>query len=759
MEELRTLYNGIVYNIEYEGQKLDPIVITLPEGDCKVAIGNLIADYDNGNKQLTLSKDIDEYRKSSSKVQYMMENGKKFKDDIKWFYNQISAINKNSSALLNVADQLNNVATGEGKGTIEGVKDEVNTKIEQAVQELINAAVKKAKDEYKLDISSLSGKTREDNAIYNEIENKRAEFESLAKTADTAAQYYDDAAVRFESINPTLAEEYRQEAAGYRAQANEIRTTGMEALDTLESKIREIYTLGDEAAVEIDGMKEVVLEKEAQIRELVNGKTNIGSVVGSVNTINKQKWEYTSKKLVKDGITAEEYAALDKAVKAAVDSDGYPLVEEHDFDIKEKLFATSTVISAMVDQFVVHVDLKANVISKNSVDSSATISLNVVGTEFPLDKNTSASDILAAINESGIENSALAQWDSYYNVNSDNYNRIVVITDSKGAEIKELGDLNGDINYTVTYTPKTLKITELYNGNNVVEVPYGYNWRLPRPAELTKSYEYEVNEVDYRENTIIRVVEDIKVDRTEGKAIAAKTLAEIIALSKVPGAQLSEKEKAVLNSNAFLVDTIHYRTPDSDDNLTKITGGENSVYKLTAQSMDAGLLGSDAKWVPVRAYPILTSGKGNEFAVNENGEAEFTCDEIFTSVQVVYELKIEGLDVATVSALANIANVLAGDVELQKETLDTLCTKNNFYVNLDKVQSGVLGGIGQLAPNMSKEAKDAIDFLINNCMDPATGRTYLYGYLTQYMSENGGISYYYKGDNSKNIAKEIYSII
>lgn len=760
MEELRTIYNGIEYVVEYEGQKLYSLVISLPEGKCKEAIGNIIADYDNGNGQLTLGKDIEAYKHGSSKVQYMMENGAKFKDDINWFYNQIAAINTNSADLLNVAEQLENLANGTGDGTIEGIKALANKKVEEAVQKIIKTAVDKANNEYGIDISALLGKTRENDAIYNEIENQRGEFEKLAQSAESMAAYYDQAAANWESSNPTQAEKYRQEAKKYRDQANQVRTTGMEALDTLETKIREVYTLGDEKVAEIDGMKSVALSKAADIREIVNGKSNIGTVVSAVRSINRQKWEYIGKKLVKDGITAAEYAELDKAVKAAVDANGDPLAEEHnDFEIKEKLFATSTVISAMVDQYVVNIKINANVVPKASVDSSSTISLTVVSTQFPMDKNTSADDVLAAIKASGIETAALGQWDSYYNINSDNYNRTVVILDSKGKEIKELGALSDDITYTVTYAPKTLKINETYKSGSeqITEVPYGYNWRLPRPAELTKSYDYKINGIDYRENTIVRIVEDIEVSRTEGKAIAAKTLAEIVAASKVPGVQLSEKEKNVLNSNAFLVDTIHFRTPDSNDNLTKIIAVGNG-YKLTAQAMNAGLLGSDAEWIPVSAYPVLAGGKGAEFAVTKNGtayEAEFECDEIFTSVQVVYQLSIEGLDAATISALANIANVLSEDIASQEATLDYLCNQNNFYENLGQVNKVILGTLGTVVKNMSPETKDAINLLTEKCIDPATEKTYLYGYLTQYKSENGGMSYYYKADNAANIRKQI----
>ncbi len=761
MEELRTLYNGVKYEASYEGKIIYSCTIALPNGKCKEAIGNIIADYDNGGGQMTLAKDLSDYDASSSKVKFMMEKGAAFKDNIGWFYDQIAAINTNKADLIDVAEQLENLANGTGDGTIYAAKDELGKKVEEGVQKIIDAAIKKANDDYGIDISSLDGKTRENDAIYNEIEKQREEFEKYAQTADALAENYENAATKFENLgNSAQAENYRKMAADYREKANAIRTTGIGALDTLESKIREAYQFGDDKAAELDGMKQVALDKAADIRGIVNGQTNIGSVVTFVRNFNKQKWEYIGKELVKDDITDDEYAELDETVMAAVDVNGDSLAEEHsDLDIKEKLLAAETVISAMVDQYVVYVDVKANVVPKSSVDSDTTVSLAVVSTSFPLDKNTSAEDILAAITASGTENSALTQWDSYYNIGADKYNRIVTIQDKNGASIDKLGALNGDIRYTITYSPKTFKIRETYkaDGSQITEVPYGYNWRLPRPAETTKSYDYEVNGVPHRENTVIRIVDDIEVSRTEGKVISSKTLAEVVADSKVPGTALSDKEKNVLNSNAFLVDTIYFRTPDSNDNLTEVTATQ-SGYKLVAQSMSAGLVNSDAEWIPVKAYPVLAGGNGEEIAITEKDGAyvgEFTCDEMFSSVQVVYQLSIEGLDADTISALANMANDLVEDTAAQTETLDTLCNKNNFYENLGQVNKTILGTLGSVVKNMSTEAKNAIDVLTKECIDPATEKTYLYGYLTQYKSENGGIAYYYKGNNAQNIKAQI----
>ena len=54
----------------------------------------------------------------------------------------------------------------------------------------------------------------------------------------------------------------------------------------------------------------------------------------------------------------------------------------------------------------------------------------VSGTSIPLNKGSDADSIVSAITASGIENAALSQWDSYYNINTANYNRVVTLKDS-----------------------------------------------------------------------------------------------------------------------------------------------------------------------------------------------------------------------------------------------------------------------------------------------------------------------------------------
>ena len=717
MEDLRQIASGSKYDIVYDGKVVYSYTTpALNDGAVKTALNDLLADYDANGGTLTLDKYCTEYQRAASKVQFVIEQGEAFKEHIKWFYSRINAIgNEEGRAELNAfADSL---------------PASVEAAIEEAVQIIVNKAVEKAA-ELNVDFSSLQGKTRENDAIYTEIEAKGATVEQAAADLESMADFYEMMG------NAAKAQEYRDQAA-------EVRSTGFDALASLENAIRTVYSEGDAAVAEAEA-------KAAEAKQVIDF---LPSVVSAVRTINRQSWDFIGKDLVKDSITVDEYKALDKAVIAAYDS-GEEIDLHDDVELLDELFATSTVISALVDQYSVYVGVKANVVGKNTVDTASTVALDVFSTNFPMDKNTAAADILAAIDANGIEAAALNAWDSYYNVGAANYNRVVVITNASG-ETVELGDLTGDIHYTITYVPKTYTIDRSWDTD--VVVPYGYNWRLPRPAELSKSYEYKIDGVSHRENTIVRIVKDIQVTREEGKAIEAKTLSEVIASSLVPGISLSAKEKAVLNSGALLVDTLFFRTPDSNDKLTAVTA-DGEGYKLTAQSMHAGLLNSEAAWVPVSAYPVLVNGTGAEFSLVEEGDgvytAYFECDELFTSVQVVYQLQIAGLDATLVSNLVNLADTLVKDTALQKAALDKLCNENNFYNNLGRVNSTLLGTVTSTV-ELTPTAKAALKEMTGLAMNPTTGNTFLYDYLTQYMSENGGLAYYYKGQNAANIQKQI----
>ena len=766
MEDLRALYNGISYSEKYEAEfegETFSFEFTLQlglkeDGNVKAALGNLIADFDKNGGKSTLALDIEAYKKAPSKVQFMIENGAAVREHIEEFYLQIATISAYSDELVALADDLDHVASGDGANTvkdavaqIEALAQKAEKKMDDKIQsDIIEPAIKLAMDTYSIDISSLRGKTRENDAIYNEIEAKRAEFEAMAKTLEDRAN------------SPYLPSSYAQQL---REQAALIRTEGIGKLNELEAGIRAVYAAGDEKIAEIRAKKGEVeaygqqaAAKAAEIRELAQGNILSGAA-DTIYDFIADEWAYLNKTLLKDSVTAEEYAALDKAVDAAYDPIKRKLrVELHDdIAVQETLFADEAEISAMVDQYVIYVDVKASAVSQNAVDSTATIPLSVFSQNFPMDKGTKAADVLAAIDACGVESQALAQWDSFYNVATTNYDRLVSFVDMDGNEVKNFTALTEDVRYVITYLPKVYTINQDYAQAPML-VPYGYNWRLPNHEDATKSYDYEVNGKAYRQGAVIRVLGDTTASRKEGKSVTSKTLAELIAASRTPGFGLSAKEKAVLNSGALFADTIFYRVPDNNDKLVAVSSLGNDQYQVKAEAMGGGLLGNDAQWIPTVAYPITENGKGAEFALAVDADGAyvgtFTINGIFTSVQVEYRLAITGLDADEVSALTNIAGVLADDTAVQKAALDALCKENNFYNHLGRVKSNLLGAL-TVVEGMSPEAKAALDLLMAEAFNQDTYYTYLYEYLTQYQSEDGGLAYYYKGNNAANIIRQI----
>ena len=522
-------------------------------------------------------------------------------------------------------------------------------------------------------------------------------------------------------------------------------------------------TLLEEKKAELDAMGVIALEKAVQIEALIDGSStgfSMEEIAGQVEIITKKTWHYLAYKddIVKDDITPEEYKALDEAV-----FDGIGIVESKPtVEIRSQLLAHETILNGLVSQQIVSVEVKAKVIPASSVDSAVLVPLEVFSTSFAMDADSSADSILTQIAGSGIESSALSQWDAFYNVGETFYDRTVTVLDKEGIDLGALGALTQDIRYVITYTPKTMTVTETYKpaGENATSVPYGYNFTLPLSQEAGKSYDYKVNGTSQLEGTVYRIVENISVERTLGKAVSGRSLSEIIALSLIPGSVLSEKEKNVLNSGAFYVDTLYYRTPDSNDKLTKITS-DGTGYKLEAETMNAGLLNSDAKWTPVKAYPVFANGNGAEFALALDGEkyvGTFNADEEFTKVQVIYRLTIDNVEESVVSAFANIAAVLVNDTKEQAKAMNSFFTSTPgtpvFYNNLAQLTTTILGSVSSVV-ELTPTAQESFKILSAQCMNSNTTYSYLYEYLTEYNKETGGLSYYYKGNNAANIQQQI----
>ncbi len=639
-----------------------------------------------------------------------------------------------------------------------------------------------------LKLDTLRGKHREANPNYKqEMVNIRARYENvfaplnvlfifnndaypelqsqiaLAKNSlDTLEKSIDDMYVEVDK-KPQLKADKILEAWRTIADDKEKKLSLTEAQDSFKNALSEKFNESkekfEEALTKVEEKRTEALAKAEQLEGLLYGSDdsfNLSDVAEQVNRIAAQNWHFIDKDILKSGISDAEYAELDAAVKAS------PELDRPQVEIKSQLLAHETMLQGLVSQQLVSVEVHASVVPSTATDLITFISLDVFSTSFAMDKDSLADAVVTKINSTGIENKALTEWDSYYNVGTTNYERKVTVLDKDGNELGAFSSLTEDIRYVISYSPKTFTVTENYKpqGQQTTDVPYGYNFTLTPPTEAGKSYDYKVNGYSYLEGTVYRIVEDITVERVIGKALVGKDLAKIIAQSLTPGSVLTQDEKNILNTGAFKVDTLFFRTPDSTDKLTKVTG-DASGYQLTASPMAAGLLNSEAKWIPVKAYPIFENGNGAEFILTQDQNSDkyvggFATSEKFTKVQVIYQLKIDNVEQSIVSKLADIAATLVEDTVNQKAAMDSFYVSTPgvpvFYTNLEQLTPTVLGNVNSLV-TLTPEAQAAYKLLMDECMDIDNDTTYLHQYLKAY--EEHGLLYYYQGKNAENIQKQI----
>ena len=251
------------------------------------------------------------------------------------------------------------------------------------------------------ELSLEEAKAEAKNEIARQLDNPTTdEYKALVEEAKAAIK--EEIGNQLENPTTPEYEELRDEAIAL-------------AKEKIEEEVRkEAEPLVEEKKAELDRLGATALEKAEQLEDLLDGKTTgvtLDKLASQVERISKKTWHFIGKTLVKAGISAEEYEELDEAVYEASG-----LIEERpNVEIKDQLLAYETVLNGLVSQQVVTVEVKAEVVSKNSVDSEELIPLEVFSANFSMDVDSSAESILAQIAENGIENKALSQWDSFYN--------------------------------------------------------------------------------------------------------------------------------------------------------------------------------------------------------------------------------------------------------------------------------------------------------------------------------------------------------
>ncbi len=451
-------------------------------------------------------------------------------------------------------------------------------------------------------------------------------------------------------------------------------------------------------------------------------QTNINEAIALLSTVSAMDWSATEEKLVKDGATEAEYVTLETLV--AFTNGVFTEVTA-----KEEVRVASTTIRYNMSMFDVTVKLVLNVVENNKVVEYAVKPQTVI----TLAEGTTAADILAAVDASGIVNKALTtDWAGVY-------------VDGKFNVEKSLltETLVSDLTYTITYSPKNFTVKTDYNGTHVV--PYGFVEILPAHSDILKAYDYTVNGTVYAQGSQIKVVEDVNITRKEGKAYTASNFYKIVADN-----YLSGKGAAILNSGALTNNVaVNVRYPDNKNKLVVLKNG-----KLTAGNYESSYEG--LVWVPY-SYKLSTGTVGYFAGKNE---VEITAPS-YDSVTVTYRLTLSNFDKDTVLNAANLADVLYNESKGQLSVLNALAGQSGNLELLNSTMIDILKGYVKSTKLNANDAKDALlkakyEKVLNdiaaNCLNK-TGNLELYEIIAKYNQASDKLYFYYQ--NSASIINEV----
>ena len=422
--------------------------------------------------------------------------------------------------------------------------------------------------------------------------------------------------------------------------------------------------------------------------------------------------------------TEINYAKLDELVAAAIGASS-----QHIMLAYNPLKAASGKVVFNVNRKEVNVKLNAYVIPEGQTDSAQTVCLDEITKVFTFDEDADTDEMLEAIKASGVESGAFKTWN--YGISTDNYNK-----DEKITENSEY-----DYVYEVTYTPKMYELT-IYHDYEIVrneEVPYGYNVSLEKHPDPNLSYDYSVNGSTYMQGEAYRVEGDSIIMGTEGKAREDYRFAALIAADYKD--TLSDKEKAILNSEALISDTLSIRMVDNSDVDQIIVDGQTVVADKYHSGVDY------LNWLPEKA-DITRGGEIIESVEFEENAAQFESTN-YEYIEVEYQLAIKVGDDVTVREFLNLPKKLSDEAAAQKSDLDELLTPS-VYNNLGSLNKTMLN---TMAGNLGEESKAAIDFIKEKAFNGETGKFYLYEYLTEY--KKSGLTYYYQDNNYARIKEQV----
>lgn len=524
----------------------------------------------------------------------------------------------------------------------------------------------------------------------NAIKSATSSLNTIVKyVAPELEQYIDGTSViQFSGRTKQIVESWLQQKATYNQSELAELLSRDSGYNKATRKVENILTYGTEYKACAKGVSDdlAYLVSQDMIKYALGDQVDVlNEIIEKLDPAVNSNWDILSlnesSPVLKSGLSDEQHQAFDALVAAANGKS-----QTHDVTIKKTLWASSTEIECNVNRYNVSVQVVIKAVdATNAVQTvkTATTTVNLAG-------GATKAEVLAAIEANGIENSTVSLLNGenpLFAIGEQYYKRDVEST---------LGDtLTEDASYTITYSPKNYTVNYTDGELTDVTVPYGTEITFPLSTVEGQTYEYRVAGESgfYEEGAKYRVVGDVEVSRTLGKAKTPNRIYDIV----VSDYELTEKEAAILRNLALDSDYIHIRM--AEEKLVTLNG----IEEVEAREYDAGY---GMRWVPTTVYVK----NGTEVvetitSFDANGKAAITADD-FTTVEAVYKLKVDFADNALLEAL-NLPKTLVDDATQQLADLKTLA---GYEAELDLITGGLLETVSsQLNEDSQAAIKEIVE--------------------------------------------------
>ena len=504
----------------------------------------------------------------------------------------------------------------------------------------------------------------------NAIKSATSSLNTIVKyVAPELEQYIDGTSlIQFTGRTKQIVESWLQQKADYNQSELAYLLSRENGYNNATRQVENILTYGAEyrkCAQSVSDDLAYLVSQDAIKLALGDQVDVLNEIIEKLAPAVESNWDILSlnesNPVLKGGLTDKQHEEFDALVEAVIGKS-----QTHDVEIQKTLWASSAEIECNVNRYNVSVQVVIKAVdASNTVQTvkTATTTVNLAG-------GVTKAEVLAAIEANGIEDSTVSllnEENPLFAVGEECYKRDVDST---------LSDtLTEDATYTITYLPKNYTVNYTDGELTDVSVPYGTVITFPLSTVEGQTYEYRVAGESgfYEEGAKFRVVGDVEVSRTLGKAKIPNRIYDIV----VSDYELTAKEATILSNLALDSEYIHIRM--AEEKLVTLNG----IEEVVAIEYDAGY---GMRWVPTTVYVK----NGTEVvetitSFDASGKAAITADD-FTTVEAVYKLKVDITDAELLEAL-NLPKTLVDDATQQLADLRTLA---GYESELDLITGGLL---------------------------------------------------------------------